>query len=72
MSYGACTCKSPCNLLKFLAAGPGRVAPQEEYESDKSNESDTDLGGAGLPIPEGRSSTAWPDGQDGQSHPCDC
>ncbi len=53
----------------MLAAGPGRVAP---HTHDGPDRSDADLGGAGLPIPEGCSSTARPDGQDGQSHPGDC
>ena len=67
MTYGSR--KSPHEFLKILADGPGRVIPPEGRRSD---ESERDLGGAGLPIPEGCSSTARPDDQDGQSHPGDC
>ena len=57
---------SPSELMVLLASGPGRVAPPEGYGVVGED------GGAGLPIPEGCSSTARPDGQDGQSHPGDC
>ena len=57
---------SPLELMSLLPGVPGRVAPPEGYTVDM------DDGGAGLPIPEGCSSTARPDGQDGQSHPGDC
>ena len=51
--------RSPSELMKMLE--PGRVAPPE------GDDTEHDVGGAGLPIPEGCSSMALMDGQDGQS-----
>ena len=51
---------SPYELMRMLEQ-PGRVAPPEGIGTE------LDVGGAGLPIPEGCLSMAWRDGQDGQS-----
>jgi hypothetical protein len=56
--------RSPLEFQQLLEE-PGRVAPPEGHGVWLY------AGGAGLPIPEGCSSTSRQDGQDGQSHPGD-